>query len=155
MLTTEIMYQALVDKNSSFEGLFFVAVKTTGIFCRPTCTARKPHKENVEFFDNSHDAITHGYRPCKVCKPLELMGATPDFIQNLLNKIENNPFEKITNYDLVKQNIEPNKVRRWFKTNHGVTFSGFQRMLRLNTAYQQIKNGNTVQRRLSIMVTTL
>ena len=44
------MYQALLDKDSSFEGLFFVGVKTMGIFCRPTCTARKPKKEkNLPF----------------------------------------------------------------------------------------------------------
>ena len=46
----EIMYRALVEKNSEFEGIFFAGVKTTGIFCRPTCRARKPKKENVEFF---------------------------------------------------------------------------------------------------------
>jgi len=46
MLTTEIMYKALVEKDVTFEGTFFAAVKTTGIFCRPTCTARKPKAEN-------------------------------------------------------------------------------------------------------------
>ena len=48
-LTKEIMYQAIVDKDTSFEGIFFTAVKTTGIFCRPSCSARKPKIENVEF----------------------------------------------------------------------------------------------------------
>ncbi|RPI72274.1 MAG: XRE family transcriptional regulator, partial [Ignavibacteriales bacterium] len=41
------MYNALLNKDSSFEGIFFAGIKTTGIFCRPTCTARKPKKENV------------------------------------------------------------------------------------------------------------
>ncbi|MEY3422267.1 MAG: hypothetical protein RIR48_2570 [Bacteroidota bacterium] len=41
-LTKERMYQAIVEKDTSFEGVFFTAVKTTGIFCRPSCTARKP-----------------------------------------------------------------------------------------------------------------
>lgn len=67
----ETYYNALLEKDDSFEGQFFAAVKTTGIFCRPTCTARKPRKENVDFFSNSDEAIYKGYRPCKICKPLE------------------------------------------------------------------------------------
>jgi AraC family transcriptional regulator of adaptative response/methylated-DNA-[protein]-cysteine methyltransferase len=144
MLTTDKMYKALVDKDSSFEGIFVAAIKTTGIFCRPTCTARKPKRENVEFFETSKDAILNGYRPCKVCKPLEHLGSTPDYIQKLLDHTEKNPFSRITNYQLVQQKIEPSKVRRWFKTHHGITFSGYQRMIRLNTAYQQLANGETV-----------
>ena len=49
-LKFEEMYNALLNKDSSYEGSFFAGIKTTGIFCRPTCTARKPKKENVEFF---------------------------------------------------------------------------------------------------------
>ena len=64
------MYKALVDKDVSYEGTFIAAVKTTGIFCRPTCTARKPKKENVEFYSTTKEAILKGYRPCKVCNPL-------------------------------------------------------------------------------------
>lgn len=49
-LTSEIMYKAIIEKDPSFEGIFYTAVKTTGIFCRPTCSARKPKFENVQFF---------------------------------------------------------------------------------------------------------
>ena len=138
------MYNALIHKDSSYEGLFFVGVKTTGIFCRPTCTAKKPKKENVEFFSSSNEAILHGYRPCKVCHPLEQLGSTPDYIKILLDKLQNNPDEKIKDYDLVKMDIEPNKVRRWFKANHGITFQGYQRMLRINGAFHQLANGDKV-----------
>ena len=47
---TDTMYRALVNRDSSFEGIFFVGVRTTGIFCRPTCSAKKPARENVDFF---------------------------------------------------------------------------------------------------------
>ncbi len=57
MLTDNLMYTALVEKDVSYEGSFIAAVKTTGIFCRPTCTARKPKKENVEFFKTIKEAI--------------------------------------------------------------------------------------------------
>ena len=82
MLTYQIMYKALVDKDVSYEGTFIAAVKTTGIFCRPTCTARKPKKENVEFYSTTKEAILKGYRPCKVCNPLEKLGETPNYIKN-------------------------------------------------------------------------
>ena len=89
MLTDERMYQALLDKDASYEGRFIAAVRTTGIFCRPTCTARKPLKENVEFFPSTRDAILHGYRPCKICSPLEKPGETPTYIRNILDQLGN------------------------------------------------------------------
>src|SRR5580704_15008659 len=102
MLTANAMYQALLNKDTSFDGAFYAAVKTTGIFCRPTCTARKPKPENVEFYNTAKDAILHGYRPCKVCSPLESKGHAPEHIQQLLLVINQQPTEKITDYQLRK-----------------------------------------------------
>jgi len=144
MLTDKIMYNALLKKDSSYEGIFFVAVKTTGIFCRPTCTARKPKRENVEFFPTSREAIVHGYRPCKVCSPLELMGKTPGYIKNLMDEISGNPSIKIKDYELFKRGLEPNKIRRWFKKNHNMTFQSYQRMIRLNSAFNKLQSGERV-----------
>ena len=45
----DIMYRALVERDASFQGIFFVGVRTTGIFCRPTCSAKKPARQNVDF----------------------------------------------------------------------------------------------------------
>lgn len=143
MLTEKIMYKALVAKDVSYEGIFIVAVKTTGIFCRPTCTARKPKKENVEFFKTSTEAITHGYRPCKVCFPLEKLGETPNYIKKIVDEINNNPSKKFKDYDLRSKGIEPTKLRRWFKKNHGITFHSYQRMIRINTAFKKIQNGES------------
>jgi AraC family transcriptional regulator, regulatory protein of adaptative response / methylated-DNA-[protein]-cysteine methyltransferase len=144
MLTEKIMYNALLKKDSSFEGLFFVAVKTTGIFCRPTCTARKPKRENVEFFNTSKDAIVHGYRPCKVCSPLENLGSMPEYIKKLIKEINNNPGTKLKDWDLCKRGLEPNKLRRWFKKNLNMTFHSYQRMMRLNNAFTKIQSGEKV-----------
>jgi AraC family transcriptional regulator of adaptative response/methylated-DNA-[protein]-cysteine methyltransferase len=144
MLTEKVMYKALVAKDVSYEGIFIVAVKTTGIFCRPTCTARKPKKENVEFFKTSTEAITRGYRPCKVCFPLEKLGETPNYIKKIINEINSNPMKRFKDYDLRSKGIEPAKLRRWFKKNHGITFQSYQRMLRINTAFKKIQNGESV-----------
>jgi AraC family transcriptional regulator of adaptative response/methylated-DNA-[protein]-cysteine methyltransferase len=143
-LTEDIMFKALLAKDRQFEGQFIVGVKTTGIFCRPSCTARKPKKENVEFFNSTKSAMASGYRPCKVCKPLVKSGEVPDEIKMILSDIENNPSEKITDYGLVKKGIEPSRVRRWFLKNHGMTFQAYQRLLRINSAFNNIKDGDKV-----------
>jgi len=140
----ETMYNAFMRRDICYEGIFVVAVKTTGIFCRPTCTARRAKRENIEFFPTAKDALLHGYRPCKICKPLEPLGSTPDYIQRLINQVAADPSRKISDHDLIKMKIEPSRVRRWFKTNHGLTFQGYHRMLRINGALLRIKNGESV-----------
>lgn len=138
------MYRASLDKDSSFEGIYWMAVKTTGIFCRPTCTARKPKKENVEFFLNTEEAIKNGYRACKVCKPLEKLNETPKYIQELLAEMAQNTSLKVKDSDLSKRNIEPVTLRRWFLKNHGMTFQAFQREFRMNLAFKKMKNGESI-----------
>lgn len=138
------MYNALVNKDVSYEGIFYAAIKTTGIFCRPTCTARKPKVENVEFFSTTKEAILKGYRPCKVCNPLEKLGATPDYIKDILNELNADPSLKFKDWDLMQRGIEPNNLRRWFLKNHGITFHSYQRMYRINSAFKKIQNGEPV-----------
>ena len=55
---SDTMYRALVNRDSSFEGIFFVGVRTTGIFCRPTCSAKKPARANVDFFATPSESVT-------------------------------------------------------------------------------------------------
>src|SRR5438876_1845136 len=68
---SETMYRALVNRDPSFEGIFYAGVRTTGIFCRPTCSAKKPARENVDFFATPSEALHGGYRPCLRCRELE------------------------------------------------------------------------------------
>jgi len=92
------------------KGIFVVGVKSTGIFCRPTCTARKPKRENVEFFHSAHDALLHGYRPCKVCNPMQYKGAAPDWLTPLLNEINENPMVRLKDSDLRKRGLDPSRL---------------------------------------------
>ena len=144
MQTDDIFYKALLDKDSSFEGTFIVGVKTTGIFCRPTCSARKPKRENVEFFPSTKEAITKGYRACKVCRPMEKEGKAPQFITDLLSALEEKPSVKIKDFNLREMGLEPSQVRRWFLKNHGITFHAYQRMYRINNAFKKLKEGSDV-----------
>lgn len=144
MKKDDIFYDALVAKDPSFEGTFFAGIKTTGIFCRPTCTARKPKRENVEFFTSAKDAILKGYRACRVCHPMEKAGSTPEYVDRVLRLLNEDPSLKLKDYDLLKLDIEPSKIRRWFLKNHGITFHAYQRMYRINTAFKKLQTGTSV-----------
>ena len=79
----DTMYRALLDRDSTFSGIFIVGVRTTGIFCRPTCSAKKPARENVEFFATSSEALHGGYRPCMRCRPMDPDQRPPELIERL------------------------------------------------------------------------
>ena len=70
MLPTAEMERAYLERDASYNGLFFLGVRTTGIFCRPTCHARKSLLKNVEYFPTARAALVAGYRPCKRCRPV-------------------------------------------------------------------------------------
>ena len=143
-LTFQEKYNALGRKDSLYEGVFITAVKTTGIFCRPSCRARKPNIENVIFYDTVQQALQNGYRPCKVCKPMEKQDETPDYIKFLIKELQQNPYLRIKDADLRQRDIEPSQIRRWFKKHHNMTFHAYQRMLRINTAFSGIKKGESI-----------
>ena len=143
-LTDDLMFKAFVEKDSTFEGVFFTAVKTTGIFCRPICNARKPNRENVEFFPSTKEAILRGYRPCKLCKPMVNPSETPEYIHNIMEQLSADVSRRFKDWDLVQMGVDPATIRRWFLKNHGVTFHAYQRMVRINTAFKKIQKGNTI-----------
>jgi len=134
-------YRALVDRNQQFVGTFFVGVKTTSVLCIPTCRARKPKKINTEYFSTLKDGLDHGYRPCKICRPTENAAETPPEIETAIDLVRSNPKEKITDWKLKEAGIAPEKVRRWFKKTYGITFHTFQRMYRVNHAFEELKHG--------------
>ena len=142
--TNEVMYQALVNRDSQYEGVFIAAIRTTGIFCRPTCGARKPKAENVEYYPDTRAALAAGYRACKLCRPMELAGATPAWIQSLLEEVEADPGLRLKAADLRRRGLDPTRVRRWFQKHHGLTFSAFLRLRRLNRAFELLQEGETV-----------
>lgn len=141
---TATMYNALLQKDSTFEGIFIVGVKTTGIFCRPTCTARKPKKEHVDFFRTPQEALQHGYRPCKICQPLSLKGIIPDWLQPLLAEVDRTPRIRLKDTDIKQRGLDPNRVRRWFQRHHGMTFQSYLRALRIGQAFGRIRYGEKV-----------
>ena len=139
-----VMYDALLKRDETYEGVFFVGVKTTGIFCRPVCPARKPKLENIEFFKSINQAVKAGYKPCKRCKPLELKGSFPKWIEQILSEVDINPGKRWKDYEIRNLGVDPNKVRRWFKSSFNMTFHEYTRYRRLGMAIGNIKEGENL-----------
>lgn len=137
-------YQALFEKNSQYEGVFFAGIKTTGIFCRPTCSARKPLKENCDFFESAQQALLAGFRPCKKCRPLEIPHVMSKEIKKLIEIIEENPERKWKDRDLTEFNINANTARRHFKKYFNMTFIEYSRARRLGIAFKEIRSGSSI-----------
>ena len=137
-------YQALLDKNSQYEGVFYVGVSTTGIFCRPTCPARKPKKEHCEFFLNAQEALLASYRPCKRCRPLSPPNDVSDVVCLLVAAIEAHPEKRWNNQDFAALSVDASTARRQFKKRFGMTFVAYARARRMGIAMKQIRSGEEV-----------
>lgn len=137
-------YQALINKNSAYEGIFYVGVKTTGIFCRPTCPAKKPKFENCEFFTTAKEALLASFRPCERCKPLSHPNQVSDIVRTLVKAIEDNPEKRWKEQDFRELSIDVSTARRQFKKRFGMTFVEYARARRMGVAMKQIRAGNAV-----------
>lgn len=147
MITTENKkeyYQALIDKNSEYEGVFFVGVKTTSVFCRPTCPARKPKFENCEFFDTAQQALLASFRPCKRCRPLSHPNYASEHVQILVKAVEENPEKHWKDRDFQELSVDASTARRQFKKRFGMTFVEYARARRMGLAMKQIRAGEPV-----------
>src|SRR5579862_4067224 len=118
------MTRAYLESDATYNGIFYLGVRTTGIFCRPTCRARKPLPKNVEFFVNPQAALTAGYRPCKRCRPLQA-DDQPAWAAELIAEVEREPAPRISDGDLRRRGIDPATVRRFFQRHYGMTFQAF------------------------------
>jgi AraC family transcriptional regulator, regulatory protein of adaptative response / methylated-DNA-[protein]-cysteine methyltransferase len=134
------MERAYLRSDASYDGLFFLGVRTTGVFCRPSCHARKPRPENVEFFASPKDAVFAGYRPCLKCKPVA-GDDEPAWVRKLLAKVEAGNGARISEKDLRATGLEPDRVRRYFAARYGLTFQAYCRARRLAGAFEQIRAG--------------
>ena len=134
-------YQALVERDSSYEGIFFAGIKSTRIFCRPTCPAKKPKRNSCEFFESARDALLAGYRPCKRCRPMELPNHESALVKKLVNAVEASPEKRWRDADFRSLGVDASTVRRQFKKRFGMTFVGYARARRMGLAFDAIRNG--------------
>ena len=137
-------YQALLAKNTDYEGIFYVGVKTTGVFCRPTCPARKPKFENCEFFETAEQALLASFRPCKRCQPLSHPNQVSDVVRTLVEAVEASPEKRWKESDFDELSIDAVTARRQFNKRFGMTFVAYARARRMGLAMKHIRAGDSV-----------
>jgi AraC family transcriptional regulator of adaptative response/methylated-DNA-[protein]-cysteine methyltransferase len=135
------MERASADRDAAYDGIFYVCVRSTGIFCRPSCAARKPKAENVEYRGSVRDCLLGGFRPCKRCRPLATNGETPDWLGDVLARIEQAPSDRVTDADLRQLGVDPHRARRYFQKHFDMTFQGYHRTRRMGLALEQLRRG--------------
>lgn len=138
------MLTAFIGRDANYDGAFVAAVRTTGIFCRSSCPARKPHPRHVEFFASAGRAVAAGYRPCLRCRPLDPGSAAPAWLNPLLAAVERDPQRRWTDADLRAAGLRPEAARRWFQRRFGMTFHGYARARRLAAAVGHLQQGAPV-----------
>lgn len=137
------MERAFAAKDASYDGVFYVAVKTTGIFCRPSCPSG-PDTANTEFFGSVKECLLAGYRACKRCHPLEANGTPPSWVADLMARVAASPESRLQAADLLALGVTPERARRWFKQHYGMSFTAWCRGHRLAGAYRRIRQGATI-----------
>ncbi|WP_262296705.1 bifunctional transcriptional activator/DNA repair enzyme AdaA [Microvirga sesbaniae] len=140
----DTLFAALIARDPSYDGFAYVGVKTTGIFCRLTCPARKPKRQNVVFFSCRDAAQDAGFRPCLRCRPLDLRRPTSGALDPLRDRIRAEPERRWSAEDVRALGYDPSTVRRAFQREYGVTFVQYARSQRLGRAVSTLQQGGSV-----------
>jgi len=138
------LYQALLDRDQSFDGRVYVGVSSTGIFCRLTCPARKPKRQNCTFYPDVANAIEAGYRPCKRCKPLAPEADGDITIQTLTKALQEDTSHRWSEEGIARMGFDPSTVRRAFKRQFGITFLEMARLSRMRDGFTTLAEGGKV-----------
>jgi AraC family transcriptional regulator of adaptative response/methylated-DNA-[protein]-cysteine methyltransferase len=140
----EMLYAALIARDPAYDDHAFVGVTTTGVFCRLTCAARKPRRENTRFFETVGACMQAGFRPCLRCRPLNAMRAREPLVAMLLDRLESETERHWSEADLIRIGLDPSTVRRAFKRHLGITFLDLVRLRRLGRGMDRLATGAEV-----------
>jgi len=144
-METDVFWRAVQERDARFDGAFVFGVKTTGVFCRPSCSARKAKRENVEFFDAVERAEKQGFRACMRCKPKSANAADPQ-IEVVLRACELMKVDtEIPLTDLsAKFKLSPSHFQRTFKDLVGISPKKYSEARRMERFKNNIKEGSDV-----------
>jgi AraC family transcriptional regulator of adaptative response/methylated-DNA-[protein]-cysteine methyltransferase len=136
------MVEAMTQSDATYDGKFYVGVHSTGIYCLPSCKAKKPKLKNVVFYPTREEAIAAGLRGCKRCRSEKFPDVLPDWLHSVLRFMRENRIERLNESKLIKMaGVDISTIRRYFKTHLGMTPLAFHRKLRLNHARRLIESG--------------
>ena len=144
-------WQAVVDRDGSLDGTFVFGVSSTGIFCRPSCPAKRPRRENVSFFDHAHQAERAGYRACLRCRPKAVDGNPQSALVRAICRyieqhiVDQHIEDRLTLSLLAKEfRRSPFHLQRTFKSVLGVSPKAYMDACRLRQVKQNLQAGHSV-----------
>lgn len=135
IIITDDKWQAILDNDTSYDNQFFYAVKSTGIFCRPSCKSRPPKRENISLFQTAEQALSAKYRPCKRCKPSGNRLPDDEWIAVVTEYIDNNYMDQLS-LELLAHicHGSPYHLHRTFKNVKGITPIAYIQQIRIEHA---------------------
>ena len=140
-LNYQTMLQAFKNSDSSFDGKFYVCVKSTGIYCLPSCKARLPQEKNISFVSTRDEAIQDGFRGCLRCKSDLYPDVNPKWINKIKEYLDKSVDKKIHESELVKiAEADISTIRRYFKNQYHITPMTYNRKKRHQYAKELIHN---------------
>ena len=140
----DVLYQALIARDPQFDGQAYVGVRSTGVFCRLTCPARKPKRENCQFFENIGECLEAGFRACKRGKPMGPQATQDPVITRVMGAVEAAPDRRWSEGDITAMGIDPSTARRAFQRQFGMTFLKMARLERLRRGFEAMQGGGRV-----------
>src|SRR5271167_4175325 len=142
-MQSEMQWQQVMARDARQDGRFVFAVRTTGIYCRPSCPSRRPRRDSVEFFSNPQQAERAGYRACLRCKPTELSAQARSVMRarQLLDEAEG----VLTLAELSRRvGVSPFHLQRLFKRATGLSPREYQSARRMQHVKTQLRKGEDV-----------
>jgi AraC family transcriptional regulator of adaptative response/methylated-DNA-[protein]-cysteine methyltransferase len=144
ILTYEDMLTALHDRDGSYDGLFWIGVRTTGIYCLPSCRAKKPLLKNVTFFATRQQAIDAGLRGCKRCRAEFYPNTSPPWLEHVLALMRSALSNRLNETHLSETaGVDISTIRRYFKQYLNTTPMAYHRRMRLKYASQLLRSGTS------------
>lgn len=136
------MVEAMMASDQGFDGKFYVGVHSTGIYCLPSCKARKPLLKNVKFYPTREEAIAAGLRSCKRCAAERYPDYLPAWLHRVLRHMREHKQDRLNEIALIKlSGVDISTIRRYFKYHLDATPLSFHRRIRLNFARELIEQG--------------
>jgi len=145
-ISPDAMWDAVRRRDPTYDGAFFVAVKTTGVYCRPSCKSRPPKRENVSFYPTAEAAERAGFRACKRCRPDRLGRADPqvEAVKRACERIASAEEAPALKALAQSAGLSPFHFHRVFKKVAGVTPKAFAAQMRARRAAERLTTAGTV-----------
>ncbi|WP_232061394.1 bifunctional transcriptional activator/DNA repair enzyme AdaA [Paenibacillus odorifer] len=150
---TEEQWQAILQNDVAYNDIFFYAVKTTGIFCRPSCKSKAPKRENACVFQNAEQALAAGFRPCKRCKPTGERLPNKEWVAVMTEYIDHNYMAPLSLETLAEVcHGSPYHLHRTFKKVTGITPVDYIQQKRIAKASEYLLTTEQVVAEIALRV---